>query len=157
MAEIEHSMDTVATHLKLLVRYAMQAPPGAAIVEMGCGYYSTHVLAEICFGNELNFQVWYSNKEWKKRIQPATNVDWRHTDWKGWDPPKAFLTLLDNEQSVAERAEHLPLLLKRNHFVVVHDANHYYKRAGHALAIHMDRLEAWDYTNPHTAVLRGDL
>lgn len=154
---MEHTMDTMATHLKLLVKYTMQAPSGSTIVEMGCGYYSTHVLAEICFGNQLNFQVWYSDKDWKQHIQPATNVDWRETDWKDWNPPEAFLTLLDNEQSVAERAKHLPLLLERNHFVVVHDANHYAKRAGNGLSKHIDRLEAWDYMNPHTAVLRGDL
>lgn len=151
-----HLMDTKATHLRVLTRYAMFAPRGSVIAEMGCGYYSTFVLSEICQARGIDFQVYYSDEDWAGHIRPSVTAQWMFTDWIGWDCPKAFLTLLDNEQSVAARSTHLPLLLKRNVFVIIHDAEHYRTRANNILSKYSERMVVYDMMPPNTMVLRGD-
>lgn len=150
------TMESKSTHLKMLVRYVLQAPAGKPIVEMGCGYYSTLVLNEICRTNLLHFHVYYSDSAWKDHVASMVgNVTWHYTDWEDWECPEAFVTLLDNEQSVAERAKHLPMLLERSAYVVIHDANWYNERADGALTAYEDRIIDYDFTVPHTAVLIG--
>ena len=114
-------MDPYATHLEALVETAMHSK--GPILELGCGHYSTPVLASICAAQERKFLVQASNEEWAAQFTEIADVEL--VDWSNWTPPegKWGMVFLDSEEAVRDRIKRLPALAKVADVVVMHDAN----------------------------------
>lgn len=112
-------MDPYATHQRLLIAAAMQTE--GLIIEMGCGDYSTPLLAEIAAAQDRPFIVYATSAEWGAKYQGIANVrvlkSWAEYPY----PPWCGLTLLDNEEYVRDRKRHVPRLLATSKIVVCHD------------------------------------
>lgn len=141
-------MDPYATHLPVLVREALQAR--GPILELGCGDYSTPVLAEIAQHVEQPFFFYSADPVWSARFPTVQKYI---VDWAAVKFPPADIVLLDNEQFTKDRIRHLPALSKTSRVVVVHDLE--------ACSTHKHWAEciaAWPkvekYPQHNTAVLR---
>lgn len=111
-------MDPYATHQQALVRTALKAR--AAILELGCGDYSTPILAEIAGHLGVPFVALTSNRDWGKRYEDIAEVV--YVDWSDFHIPFHDVVLLDNEQRTDHRIRHLPALAAAGaKHVVVHD------------------------------------
>jgi hypothetical protein len=112
-------MDPYATHQRLLIAAAMQTD--GRIVEMGCGDYSTPLLAEIAAAQSRPFVVYTTSKVWGAKYHSVADVrilqSWAEYPY----PPRCGLTFLDNEEYVRDRKRHVPRLLATNDVVVCHD------------------------------------
>ena len=98
------------------------------ILEMGCGDYSTPILAMLASVMDRQFLVQASNEEWASRFMEE--VDLQLVDWTVWEPPKSSqedgrwgLVFLDSEEAVRDRIKRLPALSAICDVVVMHDAN----------------------------------
>jgi hypothetical protein len=114
-------MDPYSTHLAALVDTAMNST--GPILELGCGHYSTPVLASICAAQERRFLVQASNEEWASQFM--SEVDVELVNWADWTPPEGRwgMVFLDSEEAVKDRIKRLPTLAKIADVVVMHDAN----------------------------------
>lgn len=113
-------MDAYATHLEALVM-AIASTTGP-ILEMGCGDYSTPLLAAAARAQGRRFLVQSSDPEWSGRFHDLANVEL--VDWAAWQPQGAWgLVLLDNEESTAGRLDRLGQLRGHAGMVVMHDAD----------------------------------
>lgn len=114
-------MDPYSTHLAALVDTAMNSK--GPILELGCGHYSTPVLASIAAAQERRFLVQASNEEWASQFKDE--VDLELVDWSVWAPPEGRwgMVFLDSEEAVRDRIKRLPVLAKISDVVVMHDAN----------------------------------
>jgi len=150
-------MDAYATHLRILVRYALNAPIGSHIAEMGCGFYSTLVLNEIAKARGLHFTVYYQDRQWQKKVEPyAEAAEFvRVEDWEKWELDKpTHLVLLDNEQMVKDRYKQLPKLVKHAQFIAVHDADTYSERNIDLFGTY-NVVEIEKTLSPQTAIIKG--
>lgn len=147
-------MDPYATHLEALVTVALETV-ARPITEMGCGDYSTPVLAAIARAQRREYIVYASDEAWAARYHDIADV--RLVNWTNWLPPYKHLgmVLLDNEQSTADRIRWLPMLRTYADVVVLHDAQASMARkhwnecaAGFSVTLYQ-RYEPW------TAVLRA--
>lgn len=98
----------------MLVRTALTAR--GPILELGCGDYSTPVLAAIAAHLGVPFSFMSSAPEWAAKFQGGTIVDWETVEF-----PHADIVFLDNEQLTRDRIKHLPTLAKTSRVVVMHD------------------------------------
>lgn len=144
-------MDPFASHLPVLVREALAAQ--GPILELGCGDYSTPVLAAIAAHKGRSLTVYTSNREWATKYDTVANVhlvDWSAMDFTGsWG-----LVFLDNEETTGDRIRHLPALAFVTPVVVLHDAQ---ASRGHSHWPHMTRrysIEIDTTHDPGTVVLR---
>lgn len=114
-------VDPYATHLEALVETALQSK--GPILELGCGNYSTPVLASIANAQGRKFLVQASNEEWAAQFMETAEVEL--VDWKTWNPPVSRwgMVFLDSEEAVKDRIKRLPDLAKVADVVVMHDAN----------------------------------
>lgn len=110
-------MDTYATHLPELVRVALTAREH--ILELGCGDYSTPVLANVAHHIGVDFTAMTSSREWGAKFEDIAHVD--YVDWETVEFPQADVVFLDNEQTTRDRIKHLPALSKTARVVVLHD------------------------------------
>lgn len=144
------------SHLRLLTKYAIMAPEGSSVCELGLGFYSSPVLYSICEKLGLEYHIYYSDEAWatevKKRLGNRVTYH-RVADWKTWVPDrKAFLYMLDNEELVVNRFKTLAKIAPLSEFVLVHDADTYTLR-GVPLA-HSYTLGDIDAScRPHTAIV----
>jgi hypothetical protein len=111
-------MDPYATHQRLLIAAAMQTE--GPIVEMGCGDYSTPLLAEIAAVQSRSFTVYTTSKEWGDKYSSALDVRIL-LSWDAYPYPRCGLTLLDNEEYVRDRKRHIPRLLGTSDVIICHD------------------------------------
>lgn len=112
-------MDPYATHQRLLVAATMQTT--GLIIEMGCGDYSTPLLAEIAVEQGRPFIVYTTSAEWGAKYQGITDVRVLKS-WADYPyPPGCGLVFLDNEEYVRDRKRHVPRLLATSDVVVCHD------------------------------------
>ena len=111
-------MDPYATHQRLLIAAVMQTK--GPIVEMGCGDYSTPLLAEIAGIQKRPFTVYTTAEQWGAKYRALADVHILHS-WDQYPYPKCGLTLLDNEEYVRDRKKHVPRLLDTSAVVVCHD------------------------------------
>lgn len=144
-----------ATHQRLLVKYALMAPEGSTIVEMGCGRWSTIILSQIAASRSLRYVVYTTDEAWANQVKPACTpgIEWNFVrDWKQWKPTeRAFMYMLDNEELMVDRFKHIPALQGMSDYVLVHDADVYPKRG-----CTLPNVAETDTTRvPHTAVLSG--
>ena len=92
------------------------------ILELGCGHYSTPLLAAIAAYQERKYLVQASNAEWAAKFVEDADVEL--VDWATWEPKGEWgLVFLDSEEAVKDRIERLPALAKIAKLVVMHDAN----------------------------------
>lgn len=114
-------MDPYSTHLEALVETAMTSK--GPILELGCGHYSTPILAAIATAQERRLLVQASNAEWAAHF--TEHADLELVDWKNWTPPegKWGMVFLDSEEAVRDRIKRLPVLAEVSEVVVMHDAN----------------------------------
>lgn len=98
----------------MLVRTALTAR--GPILELGCGDYSTPVLAAIAAHLGVPFSFMSSAPEWAAKYAGGTIVDWATVAF-----PPADVVFLDNEELTRDRIKHLPALAKTSRVVVMHD------------------------------------
>jgi hypothetical protein len=144
-------MDPYATHIEPLIRAALGCD--GAILELGCGYYSTPVLAAIAAHKGVRFTALSSHADWANRFNARFDVrpiDWTDVDFGGpWG-----MVFIDNEQETQDRIRHLPALRLVTRCVVIHDFQHCAKY-GHWDAMREGwTIEPWSDLKPATAVLR---
>lgn len=144
-------MDAYATHLQPLVRAALAAE--GDLLELGCGDYSTPLLAEIARHKGVDLFVVSSASEWAARYAGMARVSIVPT-WERVSLPRAGMVLLDNEELTRDRIRHLPRLAALAPVVVVHD---FEACAGHAHWEEMirpfGRVEVFKRYQPGTAIL----
>jgi len=111
-------MDQYATHQRLLIAAAMQTE--GRIVEMGCGNYSTPLLAEIAASQGRQFTVCTISEEWGSKYRNIADVHMLRS-WGEYPYPECGLTFLDSGEYVRNRKKHVPRLLDTSTVVVCHD------------------------------------
>lgn len=114
-------MDPYATHLPVLVETALRTT--GPILELGCGDYSTPVLAAIASQQGRRFTVQASDRNWSDRFKDIADVEM--VDWLTWSPPpgRFGLVFLDNEEFTKERIKRLHQLAAVADVIVMHDAD----------------------------------
>jgi lipopolysaccharide biosynthesis glycosyltransferase len=149
------TMTGYSTHQTALVKTALRAVKGDTIVELGCGYYSTPILAEIAKANGLNFIVYYSDKPWQENIEKIVEgVTFVFVpNWNNWVMEhEAFMVMLDNEELCVNRYKQINRsLYEHSQYIVVHDADIYPKR-GINIRDEFEH-EYYDDHIPHTMVI----
>lgn len=111
-------IDGYATHLPALVAAASIAE--GPWLELGCGFYSTPVLAALSQVRGIELEVLSTTFDWAEKIRPYHEVS-VIPSWN-WKPDREYgLCFLDNELLVRERVLMLPMLLKACEIVVMHD------------------------------------
>lgn len=144
-----------STHQRLLTRYAMRAPEGSTIVELGTGFFSTIILSEIAAARNLRYIVYTNDQAWVNVVKSscAPTVEWNVIrDWKQWKPTEpAYFYFLDNSELMVDRFKHIPALQEMCSYILIHDADIYPKR-GLTLP---DVVEQDVSRVPNTAVLQG--
>lgn len=150
-------MEPYSTHLEALVATALATQ--GAILELGCGDYSTPVLAAIAKHMGRRFLVQASDEKWAAKYRDIAEVEivkWSEWGRSAWHPPlgEFGMVFLDSEESTAGRIERLPALATITRTVVMHDADHAMARQRWPYC-----TEGWDITlfkryKPWTAVLR---
>lgn len=148
-------MDGYATHLAALVGALTYLRPGEGVLELGCGDYSTPLLAEFCNRTGRAFRVMASDEQWAEQfdnIAFVKRVDWQTVDFGGpWG-----LVLLDNEENTGKRLGHLPVLAKCARMVVLHDADAAMNRPHWGQSIKpFARVEVFNRYKPWTALLHA--
>lgn len=121
-------MDPYSTHIPvtaLALAKTGELFPELPILECGCGDYSTPMVWLLSQGRKT--VVLSADPTWSRRYTGITSVidialeepkKWREVDFgKGWG-----LALMDSEESVANRIQHIPALLDAAKVVVMHDA-----------------------------------
>lgn len=153
-----------STHLEITVASAVRSGllfPKSTILELGCGFYSTPVLASIASAQARDLDVLSSNRQWLDRFKyleshsiKRTLVE--HANWPRVTFARAYgMVLVDNEQTVKHRLRLVHRLAQIAKVVVLHDANAIDQEEGgwhptrrHYRSIYIHRRQ-W----PHTAVL----
>ncbi len=122
-------MDGIATHLEATVAVALETGrlwPGSGILELGCGDYSTPVLARIGKAQGRQMTNIVSDLNWAARFRHCFgNVleipfdEWPRVPFNGsWG-----MCLMDNEQDIADRFENAKRMAKADiGVIVVHDS-----------------------------------
>lgn len=145
-------MDPYATHLEALVDTAMSSK--GPILELGCGHYSTPILASIAAAQGRKFLVQASNEEWAGQFLETAEVEL--VDWKTWAPPEGRwgMVFLDSEEAVRDRIKRLPDLAKVADVVVMHDANIAMKNPDwKSLVVDYQKIEVYHRHVPWTVVM----
>lgn len=118
-------MDAYATHLEALAE-ALASSEGP-VLELGCGDYSTPLIAAVTRQQARRFLVQAADAAWCARFSDMAEV--QRVDWARWVPPpppdadRWGLVLLDSEESTAGRLRRLPALHGLAQRVVLHDAD----------------------------------
>lgn len=150
-------MDKYATHLEALVATLMETHDGTgndAVLELGCGDYSTPVIAAICKAQGRPFLVQASDESWAARYRDIAKVE--IVRWPSWQVPGQHwsMVMLDSEESTAGRLRLLPKLLGKADVVLLHDANFAKTRPHWEECVKGYSIDWYKRFDPHTAVLR---
>lgn len=121
-------MDPYSTHVPvtaLALQKTGELFPDLPILECGCGDYSTPMVWLMANGRPR--VVMSADPTWSHRYRSIVDVvdvelaapkEWAPVDFgSGWG-----LCLMDSEESVVNRARHIPALLEASKVVVMHDA-----------------------------------
>ena len=121
-------MDPYGTHIPitaLALAKTAELFPDLPILECGCGDYSTPMVWTMAQGRPR--VVFSADPEWSSKYANIVDVvdvplagpkEWAPVNFgKGWG-----LVLMDSEESVVNRARHIPALLEASKVVVMHDA-----------------------------------
>lgn len=151
-------MDKYATHLEALVTALMDND--GPVLELGCGDYSTPVIAAIARAQGKKMLVQASDASWADRYRGINGVQIEIVKWPEWQPPKPLashdtwgVVLLDSEESTAGRLRLLPKLLGKADVVLLHDANFAKTRPHWDECVKGYDIKWYKRFDPHTAVL----
>jgi hypothetical protein len=111
-------MDPYASHQQLLIASALQSQ--GPMIEMGCGDYSTPLLAEIAAHQNRTFEVYTTDKAWGSKYESICKVNYIK-DWSEYPYPKCGFTFQDSGEYVRDRKLHVPRLLETSDVVICHD------------------------------------
>lgn len=122
-------MDAFATHLETTIRCGLECLcrwPDLPLLELGCGEYSTPVLAALARQYKSRLDVVSTDAQWLERFafldSPAL-VRTHITSWSEFTAGKSYsLVLLDNEQRVRDRVTLAEELASSTRVLVLHDA-----------------------------------
>lgn len=119
--------DPYSTHLAPLVGAVLHSGelfPRSDIVEYGCGYYSTPLLAGLSRYQKRRYRCVTSSLEWSKRFcsLPDSMEVILSSEWRDYPPPECGILFIDNEELVVHRFNHLFKVDKTAGIVVLHDA-----------------------------------
>ena len=145
-----------STHQATLVKYALRAPEGSTIIELGCGNFSTTVLSQIASARKLRYIVYTDDEKWAEVVKPTCldNIEWNIIEnWKIWKPTEdAYFYFLDNSELCVNRFKQIAKIKKFSQFVICHDSCTYTKR-GVSLSENYSVIEEDKTRVPHTAVI----
>ena len=125
-------MDPYATHQEATVVCALHSGvqwPSSPILELGCGNYSTPLLAAITKTQARKLVVMASSDAWLGQFEylQGEQIELKHINSESW--PRVTLksgwgmVLVDNEQRVVDRLRIVKRLATKSHVVVLHDAD----------------------------------
>lgn len=113
-------MEAIATHLEALVHTALSTT--GPILEIGCGDYSTPVLAAIAKAQDRKFTIYTNDIEWGAKYVEIASIR-LVDDWGKWTAPaETFGMIFLDEQHSRKRNMLLPALAQIADAVVLHDA-----------------------------------
>ena len=154
-------MHPYSTHLVPSMTAAFQSGllwPKSSILELGCGHYSTPLLALVAKTQGRHFQLIASDPEWVKQFQKDPNqlqlIDfsmWQELPLEGeWG-----MVLVDHEELVINRYAQLFKLHEKAKVVVFHDANRIEEQGVSWGPIHLLYRHVYFYDRyfPKTAIL----
>ena len=154
-------MDPYSTHLVPTLTAAIQTGllwPKSSILELGCGHYSTPLLASIAKTQGRNFQFITSDENWAKQFQSDPNrlqiIDFSH--WPEYSFEGEWgMVLVDHEELVSNRFAQLFKLNEKAKVVVFHDSNRIDEQNISWGLIHMlyQHVYFYDRYYPRTAIL----
>jgi len=145
-------MDAYSTHLEALVKTAMETKGG--ILELGCGDYSTPILAAIAKAQGREFKAQSSDREWAAKYDGVDVINWTE-----WEPPAGNwgMVFVDSEEGTGGRLNRLPVLAKITNTVVLHDAETAMKhKEWKDHSSHFKSIVLHEKYMPKTVVLRVD-
>ena len=121
--------DPYSTHLVPSITAAINSGllwPKSSILELGCGHYSTPLLASIAKTQGRRFELITSDPEWAKQFHNDPH-QLRLIDFSMWSQfifdGEYGVVLVDHEELVVDRFIHLFKLSEKAKVVVFHDAN----------------------------------
>lgn len=120
-----------STHLKLLTKYLLQLDNNDTVVETGCGFFSSPVIASIAEYKKLKYYIYYSDELYKNSIAEFIyNANFiKVDDWSNWYPNiEAGLYFHDNEELIINRYKHIDKILPKTKFLILHDYSTYLDR-----------------------------
>ena len=145
-------MDPYSTHLMPLVKTALETK--GAILELGCGDYSTPLLREICRIQARLFVCQTTDGVWAEKVGGEIEVI---PDWDTWMPPKGpwGMVFVDSDEGTWKRVKRIPLLAGLTKTVVLHDADVSMTRGAWPLAKEaFPIVMIYDKYKPWTAVMQ---
>lgn len=157
--DIKTVIDEYASHQKLLTKYALMAPEHTTIVELGCGYYSSPILSNICQSKNIHYHIFYAFDQWANNIKPLVYAEFHKiNNWEDLDIPGCYLCFVDQEELVINRYKRWEVVIPKCKFLICHDYNIYFERGLHPDSDY-ELIEVDEsYPNcPSTACFRGEL
>ncbi len=122
-------MEPYATHQVPTITAAMRSGilwPELPILELGCGHYSTPLLASVAKAQERKLHIITSDPIWAKHFEKDP-YDLKVIDKSSWSthrfPGEWGMVLIDHEELVVHRFAQLFKLHQNAKVVVFHDAN----------------------------------
>jgi hypothetical protein len=144
------------SHQSLLTKWALQAPEGSTIVELGCGKGSTLILSQIAAHRKLRYIVYTDDAKWADVVKPSClpNIEWNIIDdWTKWTPTEeAYLYFLDNSELMINRYKQIEKMIGKAKYVMCHDSN-IYKKRGCPLDGRYNVIDEDTTQTPQTAVI----
>lgn len=145
-------MDPYATHLAPLVETALATD--GPIIELGCGDYSTPILAAIARHKGNAFSAMTSSREWGARFEGLCRIIYVDNWLDVVFPDEIGLAFVDNEQKTRDRILHLPALRNRASVVVLHDIENCMARGHWAEMVEGYTVDLRRRYAPGTGILR---
>ncbi len=113
-------MDPYSTHLEPLVKAAIES--NGDILELGCGDYSTPLLASIALNRGKKLYVKSSDARWANQYKDICDVE--IVNWDTWKIDRKYgMIFLDNEEHAPQRTFRLASLKDYADVIVMHDAS----------------------------------
>lgn len=157
-------MDGYATHLNATITCAIRSGilwPGSPILELGCGHYSTPLLASIARIQNRKFKVITSSTEWSRSFSNL-DCEMELIEFERWqdisfNDREWGMVLLDNEETAAARYDQLFKLSGDAKAVVFHDANRVDSATWGLMTLFYKHLFFSDQYLPSTAILTQEV
>ena len=154
--------DPYSTHIQILTKYLLKTPNNSTVIETGCGLYSSPIISEFAYKNNLKHIIYYQNLEWKEYIEKFVYKE--HTqfihvkDWNLFSPVKSFLFFHDSEELIVNRFKRINEIVKNTKYLILHDSNTYKVRHNNNnIFDSFDIIEEYKLREPHSIAIKGDL
>ncbi len=149
---MDFKIDPWGTHLPLLVRCV--AKTKGAVLELGCGLYSTPVLHALCHDRDLTSVE--TNQEWARRFFHYRSKNHKIIIDDSVDLTRKYSVALVDQSPAHERAKAVEALKDNTDLIVCHDSEHRLYNLEPALADFKYRVE-WKRYAPWTTVVSNTI